>query len=284
MVIKYGKRERSIFWANLFGVTVHQVHSFFNHHKDLKAKYLEPRHNRSDVIKDYIERDGGKRTFKEWAKEIGYKAYDISNAVAKYPHLQPRIILERNRSYHKFPAEWDKFIIENSGKYTCSELDKIFGVKEGTVNSHVNPKRGGGLREHVRYHSDVRVERLLDKFSKIVEDLPLPKSAVIEKVGYLSSSDYKHIKKRFGLEKSHIYTRPKIEIILKTIAEHPHQETMTHWAELFDVDLSHISRMVHNHQLLHKIKPHKSSKNYDEYKSVNTKKRHSIEEIELNGW
>lgn len=283
-VIEYGKRERSVFWANLFGVTIHQIHSFFNHNKELKAKYLESRYGRSEPIRDFIEKNGGKRTFKEWAEEVGYKSYDISNAVAKYPHLEKYIILERVRPFHKFPVEWDNFIIENSGKYTCGELDKIFGVKDGTVNSHVNPRRGSNLRKHIRYYSDVRLESMLKRFSKIVEDLPLPKSAIVEQVGNLNPGDYKAIEEKYGLKKKDIYAKPKIEIILKTITEHPHRESMTHWAKLFGVDLSHISRMVHSHNLLHKIKPHKSSRSYDNYKSINTKKRHNIEEIELNGW
>ncbi len=279
-VIRYGKRERSVFWANFFGVTVHQVHSFFNHNKELKAKYLQPRHGKSDPIRDFIEKDGGKRTYKDWAVEIGYKAYDVSNAVARYPHLEKYIILERNRPYHKFPEEWDKFIIENSGKYTCSELDKIFGVKEGTVNSHCN-KRNLNMWKHTKKYTDRRLEVIFEKFEKIKDDLPLSKAVVIEQVGYLSSKDHKAIEEKFGYKKKDIYSRPKIEYVLKTISEHPHQETMTHWADLFGVNLSHVSRMVHSHGLLHKIKPSKSTRDYDKYSSINCEKRHNIDEIEL---
>ena len=284
IVEEHNKRENSKYWASLFGVTVHQVHSFFNHNKPLKAKYLESRPNRSEPIRDFLEQDGKQRTYKEWAKEIGggYKAYDVSNAVAKYPHLEGYIVLERIRNYHKFPVEWDQFIIENSGKYTCSELDQIFGLKEGTVNSHCNKRNINDMWKHTKKHTDKRTEQIIDKFESIKDDLPLSKATIIEKVGYLGPKDYKLIQEKFGLRKRDIYIRPKIEAILKAIHDHPHQESMAHWADLFGVDISHVSRLVHSHKLLHKLKPSRSIRDYDDYKSVNTNKRHNIEEIELS--
>lgn len=191
---------------------------------------------KKDYILSLLAGKTGRKSYREWAKELGVKAYEVSNALYNNPDLQKRYItLERNRVVHKMPL---KEILGKLAPYaprslTCKEMATILGYTEEQIRSLLRYPEIAGY--YIR-KSNAQWEDVKAKISEHYLGEARFLSDWVSLTGYKAPQLLRwneEIKQTFG-----DILLDKTEWRISEINRLAGQLTLTEWSEYFGIDIT----------------------------------------------
>jgi hypothetical protein len=256
-ILSIGKKHTANEWAVLLNTTKSAVYSYFKNYKKTIGHLIDQRPPcRSEPVRDLMEKEGKEYTVNDWATLLNFKVSDIRNAVAKYPHLKSYIVKQKNRTVFRLPKEWGIEIENSTEKRTMRQWSEHLGCDIDVLRSYVGQRRY--LRQFIILQFDDKLKKMLESLESIRHELPLKKIILCEKMGTTPSTFnvYKEeILEHMGMTIDQVVQKPIKAEIIKMISETDELYTITEWSNLFEVDISHVSRIVHKNNLLMKIRP-----------------------------